>query len=173
MPESNLLCLRYRFGEGNSPVNTAPLLNLRSVKWSIFFSPFLGLFIILCLPFDRGHEKARGVWLNQTETGDLRPMKPELFYFLLAVTSIYISQVADDVCVRNRERKKGKAYLLLYTSSVCIFKKQDPNLTAGQIDFSNKTQPIPGCWGWVMAPLWERNVPKKWGDKCAGFCTFM
>lgn len=47
-------------------------------------------------------------------------MKPELFPFLLTVTCIYISQVSDDVCVKNRKRRK--AYLLLYISSVCIFK---------------------------------------------------
>lgn len=118
--ESNLLCLRYHFGEGNSCGNTAPLLNLRLLKWSVFFShfPSCGLFIILCLPFDPGHEKAKGIWLNQTETGELRPVKP----FLLTVTSVYISRVSDGVCVRNR--KSRKAYLLLYISSVCIFKNK-------------------------------------------------
>lgn len=88
----------------------------------------------MCLHFDWGHEKAKAVLLNQTGTGELRPRKPDFFPSSLTGKSIYVSQVADDVCVKKEEIKSRRTYPPVCISCTYIFsvslKKQDPDLTA-------------------------------------------
>ena len=57
--------------------------------------------IIIVLTLWLGHEMVEVILLNHTETDELRPMKPGHFPSPLTGIAICISQVADDVCVKE------------------------------------------------------------------------